>query len=141
MTGDLPVLTLVREQHLPDRTLGRLYLDRVPLYRTLELPWVDNVQAVSCIPAGTYRLRLSRSARFGRDLPELLGVPGRFGIRIHRGNYPQDSTGCILVGMRNAEANGETNISDSRVAELQLVDILSETLGNNACWFNVKDGS
>ena len=49
------------------------------------------------IPAGTYPLRVTWSPRFKRMLPLLLNVPGRSGIRVHRGTKPEHSRGCILV--------------------------------------------
>lgn len=51
-----------------------------------------------CIPAGEYPIILSFSPHFKMVTPELVGVPGRSDIRIHPGNYPKDSLGCILVG-------------------------------------------
>ena len=49
------------------------------------------------IPALTYRLQVTRSPRFKRPLPLVCNVPGRAGIRIHRGTRPEHSKGCILV--------------------------------------------
>ena len=50
------------------------------------------------IPAGRYDVAVTWSPRFKRWLPLLLKVPYRSGIRIHAGNNPEDSSGCILVG-------------------------------------------
>ena len=49
------------------------------------------------IPAGTYSVRVTWSPKFKRMLPLLLSVPGRSGIRVHRGTKPEHSRGCILV--------------------------------------------
>ena len=50
------------------------------------------------IPEGTYPIKLSKSPKFKRVLPEILDVPFNSGIRIHPGNYPSDTSGCLLLG-------------------------------------------
>ena len=50
------------------------------------------------IPAGTYTIKLSKSPKFKRVLPEILNVPNNSGIRIHPGNYPSDTSGCLILG-------------------------------------------
>ena len=50
------------------------------------------------IPAGRYDVAVTWSPNFKRWLPLLLKVPNRSGIRIHAGNNPEDSSGCILLG-------------------------------------------
>ena len=50
------------------------------------------------IPGGRYDVAVTWSPRFKRWLPLLLKVPYRSGIRIHAGNNPEDSSGCILLG-------------------------------------------
>ena len=49
------------------------------------------------IPCGTYPVVVTRSPKFRRILPLVLNVPGRSGIRFHRGTKPEHSHGCILV--------------------------------------------
>ena len=49
------------------------------------------------IPDGTYPVSVTFSPRFKRMLPLIGSVPGRSGIRIHRGTKPDHSKGCILV--------------------------------------------
>ena len=84
------IIELQRTTFSTDRVLGVMSVNRIPLYNTLE--------PANCIPAGTYEVRLTWSPRFKRWLPEVMNVPGRTGIRIHAGNYPQNTKGCILVG-------------------------------------------
>ena len=49
------------------------------------------------IPVGIYEVRVTYSPRFKRMLPLVEQVPGRSGIRFHRGTKPEHSRGCILV--------------------------------------------
>ena len=49
------------------------------------------------IPCGTYPVKVTWSPKFKRMLPLVLNVPGRSGIRVHRGTKPEHSRGCILV--------------------------------------------
>ena len=49
------------------------------------------------IPVGTYPVSVTFSPRFKRMLPLIGNVPGRSGIRIHRGTKAEHSKGCILV--------------------------------------------
>ena len=49
------------------------------------------------IPCGTYPIAVTWSPKFKRMLPIVLNVPGRSGIRFHRGTKPEHSRGCILV--------------------------------------------
>ncbi|MBR3407794.1 MAG: hypothetical protein IKG86_03000 [Paludibacteraceae bacterium] len=49
------------------------------------------------IPVGTYPISVTFSPRFKRMLPLIGNVPGRSGIRLHRGTKPEHSKGCVLV--------------------------------------------
>ena len=49
------------------------------------------------VPALIYKVQVTQSPRFKRPLPILVQVPGRSGIRFHRGTKPEHSKGCILV--------------------------------------------
>lgn len=87
-------LTLLRNEKNDRSCFGIIYLDKDILCHTLE-----NSQFL--IPTGSYELRISYSPKFSRELPELVNVPKRYGIRIHAGNYHTDSQGCILVGEKS----------------------------------------
>ena len=57
------------------------------------------------MPAGTYGVIVNQSTRFSAKaghpvfLPLLLNVPGYEGVRIHPGNRPADTEGCLLLGI------------------------------------------
>ena len=58
-------------------------------------PTLENLDKL--IPALVYRIQVTMSPKFRRLLPLVCQVPGRAGIRIHRGTRPEHSAGCILV--------------------------------------------
>ena len=55
------------------------------------------------IPVGIYAISVTWSPRFKRMLPLVERVPGRSGIRFHRGTRPEHSKGCILVSAANEQ--------------------------------------
>jgi hypothetical protein len=75
---------------------------------TLELPWLDNKQMLSCIPGGDYRVVPRSSQRFGRHL-HVTNVPGRGAILFHPANfggalthgYDTNLQGCIAPFLRH----------------------------------------
>ena len=96
-------LLLERTEKTQTYTAGRLYfvneLGKSYFCDTLEPPIeMPNRNKPKAIPEGHYAVVITMSPRFKKWLPLLLGVPYREGIRIHAGNNPSDSRGCILVG-------------------------------------------
>lgn len=118
-------LTLTRNWPKDDYIIGRLYVNGVLWCNTAERPRYyngkDNVKQKCCIPAGTYKVIMKQSAKFGRMLPSLCDVPNRSGILIHRGNDPtKDSTGCILIGENKVKGK----VINSTEWETKLVNLL-----------------
>lgn len=66
-----------------------------------EIATLENADYI--IPNGTYEVRVTYSPRFKRMLPLVEQVPGRSGIRFHRGTRPEHSKGCILVSAANEQ--------------------------------------
>ncbi len=67
---------------------------------TVERPWKNNEPNVSCIPTDAYELKLGRFWEGDYATYELLDVPNRSLIKIHRGNTMDDLKGCIALGNR-----------------------------------------
>lgn len=121
-----PVVTLVRKHEEDGGTWGRLVCKEAGLeLLTLERPWLDNAQGTSCIPAGTYEVRATQSARFGRLMYLVEAVPERSGIRIHAANFPSELQGCIALGtsIGRTAAKGKM-LLNSRVAVGRLEKLL-----------------
>tara|TARA_R110000765_G_scaffold345893_1_gene436104 strand:- start:147 stop:605 length:459 start_codon:yes stop_codon:yes gene_type:complete len=117
-------LLIIRDTFTDKSTIGNLYINGELFCDTLENPWLDNQRNISCIPEGSYkvRLRLARESAT-RDYLHLLvqDVPDRDWILFHRGNTAKDTSGCILVG------NGRKQdiVNNSRLAmDLVVKEIL-----------------
>ena len=81
---------IYRTEHRFSRSAG-IYKE----YFTKVCDTVENADYL--VPALIYKVAVTQSAKFKRLLPVLRDVPGRNGIRIHRGTNPEHSKGCILV--------------------------------------------
>lgn len=92
---------------------------------TLELPYKNNQQRISCIEQGTYQVIKHNSPKFGKCF-WLQSVPGRSEILIHRGNYYFDVLGCILVGDSLIDINkdGNLDVINSVKVMNKLLDLL-----------------
>lgn len=105
-------------------TIGKLYINDVFECFTLE----DKVRplkisGITAIPAGIYKVIVTWSPRFKRQLPLLQDVHGFEGVRIHPGNKPQDTEGCLLVGTTN-DPNIPDVIYNSKIAFERLFEKL-----------------
>lgn len=92
-------LLLHRKYLKPEYTIGTLYIDGKYLCEAIEdKVREEKIDHVTAIDYGTYKIDLTMSPKFKRLLPLLLDVPFFEGIRIHRGNTAEDSSGCLLPG-------------------------------------------
>ncbi len=88
------VLQLLRSYHRMG-TNGELFYNGKKICNTIERPWMNNQQQVSCIPEGTYTLKKRYSLKNGWHI-HVLNVPNRKWILIHCFNNAfKESQGCI----------------------------------------------
>ena len=116
-------LLLIRKTFTDKSTLGELFLNGERMCDTLENPWINNERNISCIPEGEYPVRLRLPRESGtRDYLHLLvqEVPNRDWILFHRGNFPKDTSGCILVGLGSKQdaVNNSTLAMDLLIKEI-----------------------
>lgn len=82
------------------------------------------IKGNTCIPYGTYNVTITYSPRFKKNLPLLNNVKGFDGIRIHSGNTPQDTEGCLLPGFNKVKGQ----VIDSRVTTDKLITQIQQAL-------------
>ncbi|VTR34691.1 DUF5675 family protein [Sphingobacterium thalpophilum] len=89
-------------------TNGTLYYNNQKICHTIELPDRNNQRRLSCIPAGTYRLKKQQFRKNGEQIA-ITNVLGREAIMFHAANDAQrDLQGCIApVTTLKGEGRGE----------------------------------
>ena len=107
-------------------TFGVLIDGTEPFALTLERPWRENEENVSCIPANLYMCKRIQSPRFGETF-EVMDVPGRSNILFHKGNVVEDTAGCILVGERFEKHMNQPAVLSSADGFKELMYRMKET--------------
>ena len=129
-------ITLIRKYKLPTYTIGKLYIDGEYFCDTLEdkdrgltdSMFVSEISKIkikkeTAIPTGTYKVTITYSNRFKKNMPLINDVKGFEGIRIHSGNTNQDTEGCVLVGFNKVKGN----VINSRDTYNKLFSVLSKS--------------
>lgn len=94
------------------------------------------IKGQTAIPYGTYAVQITRSQRFGVDLPLLIGVQGFDGVRIHAGNTTADTEGCLLVGMDRLSKS----LAQSRKALAALMPKIAAGLKHGGVVLEIVEG-
>lgn len=129
---------LVRKYLLDTYTIGKLYYkinDKDWIYfcdtledkvRDLNMNGVfddqeEKIYGKTAIPYGLYTFVLRYSPTFKKDMPYLQDVPSFTDIMIHSGVKPEDTLGCILLGLNKMKGR----LIKSRDTFLNFMAILS----------------
>lgn len=143
---------ILNRKYLKDNyTIGSLELNGKKLCDTLEDP-VRNlndfnndgdfddpeegkIYGQTAIPYGRYRIIFNYSPKYKRVMPLLLNVPGYKGIRMHAGNTPADTAGCILLGVNKRVGM----VLDSRYWVQYVTDLMQKAIDDGEkVWITIK---
>jgi hypothetical protein len=116
-------------------TIGKLYIDGKYFCDTVEDKVRDlnkdgdlndlgetKVYGETAIPYGTYEVEVTYSPKFKRELPLIKNVPHFEGIRIHKGNYATNSSGCIITGENKIKGG----VINSTPYEIKITSLIKE---------------
>jgi hypothetical protein len=110
-------------------TIGKFYVNGAYCCDSLEdcvRPDGIKIYGKTAIPYGIYKVIMNDSPKFGRLMPLLLDVPGFEGVRIHSGNFAEDTEGCILVGKNHIKGG----LVDSRFYSNALNSMMEKEQGD-----------
>lgn len=149
-------LFLKRKYYKPGYIIGKLYVEGDVYHKTQrylcdtlepksghltasmklsEIKRIKKQLGAVAIPPGRYPVLITKSTKFKKWLPLLVGVPGFSGIRIHAGNCPEDTRGCILPGLNRRK--GMVLNSNACLSEIMHLLQDSYTRGD-AVWVRIK---
>lgn len=119
-------------------TLLALNDDKVFNCKTLERANLGNKPNVSCIPEGNYICLWTFSPKFMRYTYQVMNVPNRSGIRIHKGNYFWDVLGCILLGNAFSDVNKD-GLADV-INSTKTIQSFEDFFGRKTFILTIKNG-
>jgi hypothetical protein len=124
----------LRRRFSDTETIGEFRIDGSFFCYTLEDPVRrEKIPGKTAIPPGRYRMVLTYSPRFKRELPGLQDVPGFTHILIHSGNGPEHTSGCVLLG----EGVYNNRLTGSREAVARFLKLFKA--GGGEAWLNIKE--
>ena len=129
-------IKVLRKKFTTKSTIGELYLNEQFYCYTLEdtvRPAGVKVYGETAIPDGRYQVKVTYSNRFKKQMPLLLDVPMFKGIRIHTGNKPEDSHGCLLVG----KTETTDFVGNSRSVYSPLLERIQKDTRSGPCYITV----
>lgn len=140
-------LKVIRKTKTSVYAAGKFSIDGVEKYYSLEdadrglndsMKTEDitklKVFAKTAIPRGRYQVVVNYSDHFKQFMPLLIGVKGFEGVRIHSGNKPEDTEGCILIGL---EDSSDGFMGDSRKAYTDLMLHVNEVIKEEKIWITI----
>jgi len=109
----------------------------------LELGWQNNKRNISCVPQGTYDLKLEYSPKFGRKLWEAYGVLNRSECKFHIANFASQLNGCFAPGMTafDIDRNGTKDMVNSREAFDEFMNVMGKDVKARLVIINDKNAS
>lgn len=136
------VINLLRHTFTDESTIGTIKIDNSTwnsiedrdrgLTQLMTASQVKNIKVYgkTCIPYGMYKVVITRSNRFSKQrkqdvfTPEILGVIGFEGIRIHPANYASQLEGCVAPG-KTVLAN---MVGNSRTAYNEILQLINTAI-------------
>jgi Family of unknown function (DUF5675) len=129
----------------PESTCGEMLVSGQTLF-TLELPVKDGLPG-SAIPPGRYKIEFQPSPKFmesndpwvqryAQAMPHVTGIPNRSLIMVHWLNTPDETDGCIGVGLEHEP----DFIGESRAAFEYFYGTIAPYVEAGNCWLNVQGG-
>lgn len=143
----MQLMAVRRWQEDGEATISQFFINGVRYCFVLEPALVNPYHDHRCdcckephprIPAGTYRVGLRNSPHYGKEVPEILDVPGRTDVLFHIGNYPKDTKACFLPGLKFVP--GKWEVMESKPARDHLyAEIRRAVKENEGIWIDVID--
>jgi len=96
-------------------TYGIFLQDYTPFAVTIELPYKNNQNDISCFDEGEYICERYSSEKY-KNVWQITNVKNRTFILIHWANYLKDIKGCVGVGEKFSDINndGVMDIAESK---------------------------